>query len=94
MFGILDLITGNKEIIGTVLTTGSIWLGYRWLSKDIKDLFVDGAAAWSTYEKAKEDGVFTGEEINAIAAKTGKVAARFFVIWIKVKKALQIGTKK
>ena len=86
MFEVLDFITGNKEIIGTVVSFGAGWLGYRWLTKDIQGLFKDGAAAWQTYEKAKADGKFTPDEIKAIADKTGKVAARLFVIWIKIKK--------
>jgi len=84
----LDFLLGNKEIIGTAVGGVAAWAGYKWLMKDIVAIFKAGASVHKEVRKAKADGVFTPDEIEKIAAKSGKLGALLVVTGIKIKKLL------
>ena len=85
----LDFILGNKAIIGSVVGGVGVWAGYKWLMKDIKEIFKAGADVHRAVTDARADGVFTNKEIDNIAAKSGKLGALIVVAGIKIRKLLR-----
>lgn len=84
-----DFITGNWEIISTVTGSVALWAGYKWLMKDIKEIFKAGVDIHQAVTDARADGVYTNKEIDNIAAKSGKLGALLVVAGIKIRKLLR-----